>query len=172
MRPSAPGRCGRRLVGGGLMSFTDVAAYVGLATRIFTFWDRYAKGRPIAFLVFKDAEVRLCISNPGDYSIFILSAKILPKVFFLSSSPDVRTIIEDQLSGITHWPIEPKGTAEFVIADRFEGGRKLSLTDRRVRFSVSWRRGSTTWLPQFPVTVRTDTSTINKIREAVIGRMA
>jgi hypothetical protein len=71
-------------------------------------------------------------------------AKITPNVFFLSG-PDIGTIIEDQLSGITYWPIEPMGIAEFVIADLFEGGRKLSLTDQRVSFSVGWRRGSTTW---------------------------
>ena len=64
------------------MTFTDIAAYVGLPTGVFTFWDRYAKGRPIAFLVFVDKEARLRISNPGDYSIFILSAQTTPEVFF------------------------------------------------------------------------------------------
>jgi hypothetical protein len=90
------------------MSFTAFAAYIGLLTGIFTFWDRYAKGRPIAFLVFEANEARLRISNPGDYSIFILSAKTTPEVFFLSRGSDIRTIIEDQLSDITYWPIEPK----------------------------------------------------------------
>ena len=148
------------------MNFTDFAAYVGLLTGVFTFWDRYAKGRPIAFLVFEAKEARLRISNPGDYSIFILSAKTTPKVFFLSRGSDIRTIIEDQLSDITYWPIEPKGIAEFVIRDRFEDSRKLSLIDQRVRFSVGWRRGSTTWLWQLPVNVRTETSTIKEMRDA------
>jgi hypothetical protein len=162
-----------RLAGGGLMSFfTAFAAYVGLLTGVFTFWDRYAKGRPIAFLVFEANEARLRISNPGDYSIFILSAKTTPGVFFLSRGLDIRTIIEDQLSGITYWPIKPKGIAEFGIGDRFEDGRKLSLIDQRVRFSVSWRRGSVTWLWQLPVTVRTKTSTINKLRNAPIESAA
>ena len=148
------------------MSFTDFAAYIGLLTGIFTFWDRYAKGRPIAFLVFEAKEARLRISNPGDYSIFILSAKTTPKVFFLSRDTSIRSIIEDQLSDITYWPIEPKGSAEFVIADRYADSVKLGLKDQRVRFSVSWRRGSMTWLWQLPVTVQTKTSTINKLRDA------
>jgi hypothetical protein len=156
---------------GGLMSFTDFAAYIGLLTGIFTFWDRYAKGRPIAFLVFEAKEARLRISNPGDYSIFILSAKTTPEVFFLSRGPDIRTIIEDQLSSITYWPIEPKGSTEFPIADRYKDGIPLGLKDQRVRFSVSWRRGSTTWLPQIPVNVRTKTSTINKMRDVIIGSL-
>jgi hypothetical protein len=80
--------------------------------------------------------------------------------------------IEDQLSGITYWPIDPKGNAEFAIIDRFEGERKLSLTDQWVSFSVRWRRGDITWLPQKPVTVRTSTSTINTQLAAIIGRMA
>ena len=146
------------------MSFTDFAAYIGLAAGIFTFWDRYAKGRPIAFLVFEPNEARLRISNPGDYSIFILAAKMTPEVFFLSRDPSIRSIIEDQLSDISYWPIAPKGNAEFVIADRYKDAAALSLEDRHVRFSVSWRRGSTTWLPQLPLYVQTKTSTINKMR--------
>jgi hypothetical protein len=146
------------------MSFTDFAAYIGLATGIFTFWDRYAKGRPIAFLVFPPQEARLRISNPGDYSIFILTAKTTPKVFFLSRDLSIRTIIEDQLSDISYWPIAPKGSAEFLIADRYKDGEALSLGDQPVRFSVGWRRGSMTWLPQIPVIVWTKTSTINKMR--------
>ena len=153
-----------------LTAFTVFGAFVGLLTGIFTFWDRYAKGRPIACLAFGSDDVLLRISNPGDYSIFILSLES-PAVFFLSRGAGVRSIIEDQLSGITYWPIEPKGTAEFVIRDRFEGGRRPSLTDQRVSFPVAWRRGSTTWLPQIPITVRTDTATINKIRETIAGRM-
>ncbi len=154
------------------MTFTDFGAFVGLLTGIFTLWDRLARGRPIACLAPGADNVVLRISNPGDYSIFILSTELTPNVYFLSRGKDIRTIMEDQLSGITYWPIEPKGIAEFAIGDRFEGTRKLSLTDQRVRFSVSWRRGDTTWLPQFPVTVRTKTSTVNKIRDAIIDRMA
>jgi hypothetical protein len=58
----------------------------------------------------------------GNYSIFILSAKTTPEVFFLSRDTSVRSIIEDQISGITHWPIEPKGSAEFVIRDLYTDG--------------------------------------------------
>jgi hypothetical protein len=154
------------------MSFlTTFAAYIGLLTGIFTLWDRLARGRPIACLAFGPDDALLRISNPGDYSIFILSVTSTPSVFFLNRS--LEKIIEDQLSsGITYWPIEPKGVAEFLIRERFENGRNLSRTDQRVRFSVNWRRGDMTWLPQMPVTVRTDTSTVNKIREAIIGRMA
>ena len=154
-----------------LAAFTAFGALVGLLTGIFTLWDRYARGRPIACVAFGPDDVLLRISNPGDYSIFILSAKTIPDVFFLSRDKEIRTIIEDQLSGITYWPIEPKGTAEFVIADRFKDGKKLSLTDQRVWFAVSWRRGSTTWLPQIPVTVRTKTSTVNMIRDVIIGSL-
>jgi hypothetical protein len=93
---------------------------------------------------------------------------VIPNVYFLSRDKDIHSTIEDQLSNIAYWPIEPKGTAEFVIADRFKAGKKISLVDQRVWFPVSWRRGSTTWLPQIPVTVRTETSTINKIRDVII----
>jgi hypothetical protein len=152
-----------------LAVFTFVGALAGLLTGIFTLWDRYARGRPIACVAFGPKDVLLRISNPGDYSIFILSAETIPDVFFLSSGTSIRSIIRDQLSDITYCPIEPKGTVEFVIADRFKGDKKLSLTDQSVCFRVIWRRGSTTWLPQIPVTVRTKTSTVNKIREVIIS---
>jgi hypothetical protein len=155
-----------------LSTFTTFGAFVGLLTGVFTLWDRYARGRPIAYLAFGADDILLRISNPGDYSIFIMSTEVTPRVYFPSRDQSITAIIEDQLSGIAYWPIEPKGVAEFLIRDRFEGGIKLSLRDQRVCFSVSWRRGRTTWLPQLPVTVRTKTSTVNNRRDAIIGRMA
>ena len=106
------------------------------------------------------------VDNAGDYSIFILSAKTIPDVFFLSRDKDIHSIIEDQLSGITYWPIEPKGTAEFVIADRFKDGKKARLPISAFFVPVSWRRGSMTWLPNscyrpnYNVTRRTDADVI------------
>jgi hypothetical protein len=90
-----------------LSAFTTFGALVGLITGVFTFWDRLAKGRPIAYLTF---------NGEGDHV-----------------SP--RLLINNQ----------------------------LGLADRRIRFSISWRRGSTTWLWQMPINVRTRTSTIRKI---------
>jgi hypothetical protein len=150
-----------------LAAFTFFGALVGFLTGIFTLWDRYARGRPIAFLVFGGGVgARLVVSNPGDYSVFILSAKVTPNVFFLSRGPDLRTIFEDQISdAIAYCPIDPKESTEFPIVDRYKDGIQLGLKDQRVRFSVSWRRGSTTWLPQIPLNVRTKTSTVNKMRD-------
>jgi hypothetical protein len=150
-----------------LTAFTTFGAFVGLLTGIFTVWDRYARGRPIGYLVFRnereELSPRLFVSNPGDYSVFIMSIKTIPEVFFLTRGLDMPFLIEDQLNGITYWPIEPKGSAEFLIAERFKNGLPLGLSDQRVCFSVDWRRGNTTWLWQLPVRVRTRTSTIRKI---------
>jgi hypothetical protein len=69
-----------------MSGFTAFGAFVGLLTGIFTLWDRLARGRPIACLAFGQMDAvpvpLLRISNPGDYSIFILSASITPNVFF------------------------------------------------------------------------------------------
>jgi hypothetical protein len=82
-------------VSNGSSWFTTIGAFVGLLTGIFTFKDRYAKGRPIAYLAPGTDDVVLRISNPGDYSIFILSVELTPKVYFLSRGQEIRTIIED-----------------------------------------------------------------------------
>ena len=64
------------MTGNGLLAaFTTFGALVGLLTGIFTLWDRYARGRPIACLAPGADDVVLRISNPGDYAIFILSAE-------------------------------------------------------------------------------------------------
>jgi hypothetical protein len=75
-------------------------------------------------------------------------------VFFLSRDLSIESIIEDQLADISYWPIAPKGSAEFLIADRYKDGKALSLGDQPVRFSVSWCRqpgeaeeGPLTFLP-------------------------
>jgi hypothetical protein len=48
---------------------------------------------PIAFLVFGPG-VKLLVSNPGDYSIFILSVKVTPNVFFLSRGIDLSALFD------------------------------------------------------------------------------
>ena len=64
-----------------LAIFTFFGAFVGYLTGIFTLWDRLARGRPIACLAFGPDDALLRISNPGDYSIFILSVTSTPSVF-------------------------------------------------------------------------------------------
>jgi hypothetical protein len=39
----------------------------------------------------------------------------------------------------------------------------MDLYDQAVRFSFSWRRGDATWLPQYPLTIRTRTLLIQKL---------
>jgi hypothetical protein len=96
-----------------------------------------AKGRPIAYLAAGADDVALRISNPGDYSIFILSAKLTPEVYFLNRADDIETIIDDQLSGFTYWLIEPKENAEFRKIARRLGITLADVRDALDRFSAT-----------------------------------
>jgi hypothetical protein len=97
------------LVGDILSIITPVGALVGLLTGIFTFWDRYARGRPIAFLnVEVDGDEftpKLVVSNPGDYAIFLLNVRVLPKIYFLNRGKQIRTLLDDVVSGNSYLPI-------------------------------------------------------------------
>jgi hypothetical protein len=143
----------------------NVGSVVGLATGAFTLWDRFARARPIASLVFRQEGERrfavLYISNPGEYAILIRSIRVSPDVYFLSEHlADTGEMIREQVRGVAPFQIGPRSNAERRIASRYADGGALSAADQKVTFSVSWRRGSFTWLWQPRVKVRTETATI------------
>jgi hypothetical protein len=59
-----------------------VGAIVGLVTGIFTAWDRWARGRPLAWVTAKKLGVNpykyIRIKNPGPSDVFILAVSVYP----------------------------------------------------------------------------------------------
>jgi hypothetical protein len=61
-----------------------IGAIVGLATGLFTVWDRWARGRPLAWVTATrrfsgNPEKYICIKNPGPSDVFILGVRVHPK---------------------------------------------------------------------------------------------
>jgi hypothetical protein len=58
--------------------------------------------------------------------------------------------------------LKPNESKELVIAPIVKDGMALEVRPHNVCFKFHWRRGNATWLPRFPVRVRTDTATIRR----------
>src|SRR5262245_12298875 len=71
-----------------------IGAIVGLATGAFTVWDRWARGRPLAWVTAKKLGVNpfkyIRIKNPGPADVFILAVRAYP--------PEVYAVSKDHSS--------------------------------------------------------------------------
>jgi hypothetical protein len=96
----------------------------------------YARGRPIAFLAPGPDDVSLRISNPGDYSIFILSVKLTPPAV-LFSRPRPKHTNADRRSTFRHYL---SSRLSHAVAMGLRSGAQLAdLRDRHARMDRSPR---------------------------------
>jgi hypothetical protein len=145
-----------------------IGSFVGLLAGAFTLYDRIAKGRPIATITYKEeggyeTRVKITLTNAGDTTVVILKSTVVPSIYFLTSDEERRSLIEGQRRPLKPFFLNPKDSIELVIVPRFKNGVNMDLMDQAVRFSFSWRRQNATWLPQFPLTIRTRTLLIQKL---------
>jgi hypothetical protein len=143
-----------------------IGSIVGLLTGIFTVYDRYVRGQPIASLSFgtegtrKYARIR--IGNGGPHEAAILNITCTPDVYRLSQDMETRNIVQAVMGREPFFTLKPGENRELFLISRVENGLALEVKPQRVTFAISWRRGNSTWLPQKPIYVRTDTQTIRK----------
>jgi hypothetical protein len=88
-------------------ALTLVGSVVGLLTGIFTVWDRWARGRPLAWVIATKrfagtpGEQYICIKNSGHSDVFVLGVSVLPKnphIYGVAKGHSVRGITSS-LSG-------------------------------------------------------------------------
>jgi hypothetical protein len=144
-----------------------VGSIVGLVTGLFVFIDRVLKGRPVASLtISEDAGRKLvCIrvTNISPYDVAIIDMEVKPPVYFLTESLGVRKLIEGVVGYRPSFMLKPGKEKELILAPNFQGNVAIeALAAQRVTVWISWRRGNTTWLPQVPLWVATDTTTIRQ----------
>jgi hypothetical protein len=143
-----------------------IGAFVGLLTGITYFYDRMAKGRPVASLSVTEKEggklVCIRISNPSSYDIAILSVTLNTPVFYLIEDLEVRSLLEGASGQIPYFMLKPGDSKELILAPRSETNLPPELKHRHIWVRISWRRGNATWLPQVPVCVWTQSQTIQK----------
>ena len=144
-----------------------VGSFIGLLTGVAYFYDRIAKGRPIASLtITKDGSRKLAcirISNPSSYDIAVLDALVSPSdVYFLVEDLETRSLVAGGVGRRPSFMLKPSESKELILAPKFKNNLAVEVTPQRVAFRFSWRRGNATWLPQVPVWVLTNTETIRK----------
>jgi hypothetical protein len=136
------------------MTWTEIGAMVGFVTGIFTLWDRCLRGRPVAWLTVTirtggtPADPGIRIKNPGPTDLFIQGVRPHPAgIYGVAKDHSIRakmTAVDADLNLL----LSPGQEHEFAILDRRPAQKNVS---QRVRFSIYWRKTSSTWLPQFPV---------------------
>jgi hypothetical protein len=141
-----------------------IGSFLGLLTTIVYFYDRMAKGRPIGSLTLrvKDGRKLMCIrlSNPSEYDVAITGTTVNPSIYFLTETMETRELIEGQTGDGPKFMLKPREDKELILQSRVKDGVALEVKPQTVRFRVYWRRGNATWLPQWPVHVCTNTTTI------------
>jgi hypothetical protein len=145
-----------------------VGSIIGLLTGIAYFYDRMAKGRPIASLsIAKHGSQKIAcirISNVSNYDVAIIDATVAPpSVYFLTEDLETKNLLEGAAGQRPYFMLKPREEKTLVIAPLFKDGKEIADTaDIGVKFRISWRSGNATWLPQVPVRVSTSTSMVRK----------
>jgi hypothetical protein len=151
-----------------LEAITLIGAIVGLATGVFTFWDRLARGRPLAWLTVTirtggtppDPGIR--IKNPGPTDLFIQGVRPRPAdIYSVAKDHSIKATMT-ALDADVNLLLRPGQEHELAIVDRHVAAAQKDAS-QRVRFSIYWRKTSSTWLPQFPVVIHTSTHDIQRI---------
>ena len=143
-----------------------VGSIVGLLTGAFILYDRYAKGRPMASLTIEMDGTRkkpcIRVSNATQYDFAVIDTGVSPGTYFLTENLEVGRLLRGAAGRRPYFMLKPGESKLLMIAPNFKDGMPLEVQKHRVKFSIYWRRGNATWLPQIPVSVWTDTGTIRK----------
>lgn len=72
------------------------------------------------------------------------------------------SIIRATMGRKQFFTMKPNETRELFLISRVVNGLPLEVTPQRITFTILWRRCNSTWLPQIPVFIFSDTKTIQK----------
>lgn len=158
-----------------LGAITVVGAVVGLLTGAFTVWDRWARGRPLAWVTAMkrfsgNPEKYICIKNPGHGDLLILEVRVRPKgpqIYKVAKDHSERAVISSLYDADVKLLLPP-GKEHYlpIIEAPKDLDKPIDTAGRRVCFIIYWRKTSSTWLPQFPAWVLTSTDDIKRIEAA------
>jgi hypothetical protein len=166
-----------------LEAFTLAGAIVAFANAVFTVWDRLLRGRPQAEV---SATVRrggtpadpcIRIVNPGPTGLLIRSVRVRPAgIYAVAKNRDIKLIMaavgDTTVEGanvLNVLLLRPGEEHDLAIIDVRKGEGVRENISRRVHFFISWRKTSSTRLPQVPVKISTSTGDIQRIRAAKTG---
>jgi len=153
-----------------------VGAIAGLLTTAFVVWDRWARGRPLAWVTAKKFGASryeyIRIQNPGPADVFVLAVRAYPsKVYGIAKDHSGRAIVEAASFEIdVNVLLGKDGTRDFPIV-KVADPHQRPVADRKVCFVIYWRKTSSSYLPQFPVWIVTSTRHIERISAAATAEL-
>jgi hypothetical protein len=158
-----------------LEGFKLAGAIVAFVTALFTVWDRWARGRPLAWVTARERwgnpEDYICIKNPGHSDVFIREVRVYPqaarKLYGVAKGHSAKSILSSLRDEVN--VLLRSGDEEYLpIIPLLD--EPTVTPPRWVCFLVYWRKTSSTWLPQVPVPVITSTHDIQRIAAAATRR--
>jgi hypothetical protein len=148
-----------------------VGGFAGLATAVFTIWDRWVRGRPLAWVTAErrfsgDPEDYICFKNPGYGDVFIRAVRVYPKtpkIYGVAKDHSAEAITSSFYADVN--VLLPPGEQQYlpIIGFPKDIDKPLDTSRRWVCFLISWRKTSSAWLPQFPIPVIISTRDIARI---------
>ena len=94
-----------------LETIKTIGAYAGLVTAAFVVWDRWARGRPLAWVTatkFGAAPYEyIRVKNPGAGAVFIWRVDVHPPIYGIAKDHSAQAIAGTLVDGDVHVLLEP-----------------------------------------------------------------
>src|SRR5216683_1098393 len=151
------------------MTYTEIGAAVGFLTGVYTLFDRFMKGRPIAYLVASgpatNTILSLRVKNVGQQDLVLRRLLSIPRFYEIAKNDSPLGIIEAQF-GSFMTVLPPGGQMDFPVFRSKSGRARAVESWEPCAFVISWRRATCTWLPQIPFCLFTSMRTIEQLKSA------
>lgn len=148
----------------------------GLVSAAFLIWDRWARGRPLAWVTAKEYWASryqyIRIQNPGPADLFIRKVRAYPPIYSFAKDHKAESIAAATIGVDVHVLLAAGETHDLVLIPRDIETPDIPVfvprdpDSRRVSFYIHWRKTSSSWLWQIPVTVRSSARDIEQIAAA------
>jgi hypothetical protein len=150
-----------------------VGALSGLATALFTLFDRFLRFRPLVSvtaqlgLVDSNASPLLRIKNVAPFDILVETIQIEPKLIGLSLQTTALAMV-DAITGDRTSVLLGPGEEHLLHIILLDPVPRQLDPSARIAISVYWRRSETVWLRPVPSWVHTSLGDIQERTRAVL----
>jgi hypothetical protein len=155
-----------------IQTISFVGSLIGIATGIFVLFDRVLRNRPLAFIVLKGNPHNplhyVRVKNVGVIDVIVFDIKGSPRFFEISKDHSVKGIAGAILDKPSFAILAPGQEQDFPFFRNPSGIIAEKEYSGRIRFSVYWRKSSSTWFRQIPIHAFTSTDDLERMAESLV----
>ena len=152
------------------MTLTEIGAAVGFLTGVYTFFDRFMKGWPLAYLVASgpatNAILFLRVKNVGQQDVVLRRICSVPRLYQIAKNDSRKAIIEAEVHDTFAAVLQPGEQIDFPVFPSQVGRSMAPDGWGPCAVVLSWRKATCTWLPQIPVCLFTSVRTIEQLKSS------